>query len=317
MISRLRLYPVHVMLLAALWLLVVLSGCTKPAPPAASAVPPPPATAQVTDDTGRVVTFTTPPQRVVSCHNGFTEMLLALGAKERLVGVTKAADQIPEAAGITRVGSHAFPDVETVRSLQPDLLIATFGAAPKERFLALEQYGMKVLIFRPGTLEEVCSVMERLGTVLGLGTAAQTKVAELRSRIEAVRTAVAGKPPVKVFVEHSLTPLKGSGTSSIADDIVTIAGGVNVVKSRERLVPFSMEELVGADPDVYVISVGPMNAKEADPLKRKAFARLRAFRTRRVHQVGQNEITSAGPRCVDGVERVARLLHPEAFAQNP
>lgn len=302
-------------LLAVLLPWYLLTGCGKPppSPPAA----PPPATLQVTDDTGRTVEFATAPQRIISCHNGFTEMLLALGAKQRLVGVTKAAAQIPEAAGITRVGTHAFPDVETVRSLQPDLLIATIGVAPKERFLALEQYGMKVLIFRPGTLEEVCSVMERLGTVLALGPEAQTTVDKLRARIAAVRTAVAGKPPVKVFCEHSLTPLKGSGTSSIANDLITTAGGVNLVKARERLVPFSMEELVSADPDVYLISVGPMNPREAAPLQRKAFARLRAFRTQRVYQIEQNQLTSAGPRCVDGLERVAHLLHPEAFAKRP
>lgn len=267
----------------------------------------------IRDDVGRTVPFARSPRRVVSCYGGFTEMVMALGRGDRLVGVSRASTDPAVADRVARVGSHLNPSVEKVVSLRPDLLVATVGTAPKERFLAFERFGVPVLIFTPTTLEGTFATLQTLSRLLDAGEPGKVVVSELRERAARVAAAVAGRAPVKVFSEVRLQPLMGSGRYGVTDDLIRLARGVNVVRAEKKLIEISLEEVAAADPDVYVIEQGPMDPVGIGEGMRTELRFLRAFRTGRVHVADSQSVKRAGPRLVDGLEALARWLHPEAF----
>jgi len=269
---------------------------------------------KVTDDVGRTVEFAAPPKRIISCYGGFTEIVFFLGRGDRLVGVTRACKHPPAAAKIERIGTHLDPSTEKVVALRPDLLLATVGSTAKERFLGFERFGIKVLLFTPKTLEDVFSVMDRLSRVLMAEEKAIAAIAQLRRRVEVVRRAVKDRPRVRVFSEASVRPLVASGKSGVTDDVISLAGGENVITAPRKILKVGFEEIVAEDPDVYLIEVGPMNRYHADPSLRKRSQMLRAFRHNRAYEIDHYYIKRAGPRLVDGLEKLARRFHPHAFA---
>lgn len=269
---------------------------------------------KIVDDMGRTVQFTQPPQRIVSCYGGFTEMVFMLGAGDRLVGATRACNHPEAARAIPRIGTHLKPSTEKVVALRPDLLLAMVGSTGKERFLAFESFGIKVLVFAPKDLDGVFSVMSRLAEVLGGEREAVSAIAGLRRRTADVTKAVEGRPRVKVLAEAAYQPFMASGRWGVTNDLIRLAGGVNVVEANKKLVKVGLEEVVAADPDVYIVERGPMNRYAGDPLERKGFDVLKPFREKRVLIIDYYHVKRAGPRLMDGLEELARCLHPEAFA---
>ncbi len=270
---------------------------------------------KVTDDAGRTVEFAKPPRRIVSCYGGFTEMVFMLGAGNRLVGATRACNYPEAAKAIPRIGSHLKPSTEKIVALRPDLLLAMAGSTGKERFLAFESFGIKVLIFAPENLDGVFSVMDRLAQLLGGEREAMAAMAALRSRMAGVAKAVEGRPRVRVFAEAAYRPFMASGRWGVTNDLIRLAGGANVIEANKKLVKVGLEEVVAADPDVYIVERGPMNRYAGDPYTRKGFDVLRPFREKRVLVVDYYHVKRAGPRLIDGLEELARCLHPEAFKE--
>ena len=100
---------------------------------------------QVTDDLGRVVSISKPPQRIISLVPNLTEILYALGLGERVVAVCEYSDFPPAAAKKPLVGRHDRPSIEKVASFHPDLVLLGFGN-PKELAPALERTGITALL---------------------------------------------------------------------------------------------------------------------------------------------------------------------------
>jgi iron complex transport system substrate-binding protein len=99
----------------------------------------------------------------------------------------------------------------------------------------------------------------------------------------------------------------------MVNDIITRAGGVNIVESPQRLAPFGLEALLQADPEVYIIQQGPMNKSPEDIYSRPYFQELRAVKAKQVLVVDESLLSRPGPRSAAAVEQLARFLHPEAW----
>ena len=266
--------------------------------------------AQIEDDRGQVISLAAPPQRLVSLYGGLTEILMALGLKDRIVAHIQGDESL---SNIPTVGTHLQPNVEMILALKPDLVVQ--GGVPKgmPALKKLETEGVPVAMFAPQDFKGLFSLIQRLGVLTGKGEAAATLNRNLTERLAEVARRLQGARLVPVFFEVRYLNLLAAGRGSMVNDIITRAGGVNVVESPQRLAPFGLEALLQANPEVYIIQQGPMNKSPEDIYSRPYFQELRAVKARRVLVVDESLFSRPGPRSAEAVEQLARFLHPEVW----
>ncbi len=291
--------------LTPLLLLALLMGLALLPTPARGAL-------QVKDDRGQEISLAAPPQRIVSLYGGLTETLIALGLKDRLVAHIQGDESLPN---LPTVGTHLQPNVEMILALKPDLVVQ--GGVPKgmPALKKLEAEGVPVAMFAPQDFPGLYSLIQRLGALTGTGEAATALNHGLETRLAEVARRLKGARPVRVFFEVRHLNLLAAGRGSMVNDIITRAGGVNIVESPQRLAPFGLEALLQADPEIYIIQQGPMNKSPEDIYSRPYFQELRAVKARRVLVVEESLFSRPGPRSAAAVEQLARFLHPEAWGK--
>lgn len=267
---------------------------------------------QIQDDRGQTVALTSPPQRIISLYGGLTEVLAALGLAPRVVARTQGDDGLKD---IPTVGTHLQPNVEMILALRPELVVQ--GGVPKglPALKRLEAEGIPVAMFAPRDFPGLFSVIQRLGVLTGQSQAAATLVRAMQEKLEEVARRVAGQKPPRVFYEVRYHNLLAAGRGSIVNDIITRAGGENILKSPQKLAAFSLEALVQADPEVYIIQQGPMNRSPEDIYARPHFQELQAVNQGRVLVVEESLFSRPGPRSAEAVEQLARFLHPQAWGK--
>lgn len=270
----------------------------------------------VTDQTGRTVTLAAPPRRIVSLVPGVTEMLFAIGAEERLVGVTDFCD-FPAAARRKRsVGGMLAPSLETVVALQPDLVVATDSGNSDETRVQLERLRLPVYLVSPRGVADVFRTMEQLGALTGQGARAAEAVAGLERRVRTVVERVAARPRPRVLYVVWPEPLIVPGRGAAVSELIELAGGVSVTADAAEGYPrWSMEAAVAGAPELIVLARHGSGTGPVARDKWERFAGLPAIRAGRIHNVDGDLFHRFGPRVVDALEILARLVHPEAFAQ--
>jgi iron complex transport system substrate-binding protein len=268
--------------------------------------------ATVKDDRGATISLKTPPQRLISLYGGLTEILQTLGLGPRLVARILGDENVKEAP---IVGTHLQPNVEMILSLKPDLVVQ--GGVPKgmAALKKLETEHIPVAMFAPRDFPGLFSTIQRLGALTGQAAKASALNAAMEAKLKDVAQHVAGRPQLRVFFEVRCQNLLAAGQGSMVNDIINRAGGVNIVASPQRLVSYSLEALLQANPEVYIIQQGPMNRSPDDIYSRPYFQELWAVKNRRVLLVDESLFSRPGPRSADAVEQLARFLHPEAWSR--
>ncbi len=266
---------------------------------------------QIKDDLGQTVSLAAAPRRIVSLYGGLSETLMALGLGPRVVARTQGDDCLQE---IPTVGTHLQPNVEMILALRPDLVVQ--GGVPKglPALRRLEAQGIAVAMFAPRNFADLFSTIKRLGVLTGRDQAGADLVSDMEAKLAAVARRVAGRKPVRVFFEVRYLNLLAAGQGSLVNDIITRAGGVNILKSPQKLTAYNLEALIQEDPEVYIIQQGPMNRSPDDIYTRPYFQELQAVRQRRVLVVEESLFSRPGPRSTAAVEQLARFLHPDAYA---
>lgn len=261
----------------------------------------------VADDLGRQVWVARDPRRLISLAPSVTEILFALGLGDRVVGVTTYCDYPAEAASIEKVGDTQKPNLEKIISLKPDLVIISTASQLEEFVGNLERLGVPVYVNNPTNLGSLLDSIQRLGDAAGVPESAGGLVADLRSRITEVHSKVAGLPRPRVLLVLSSEPLITAGGGTFINDLIAEAGGESISADQKADYPqFSLETALARKPEVIFLQAG-------GPGLPKQLADSPAVRTGRVYQLDDNILLRPGPRIVDGLEQVARKLHPEAF----
>ncbi|WP_417347236.1 ABC transporter substrate-binding protein [Ferrimonas sp.] len=207
-------------------------------------------------------------ERVVLLAPAAGDLLQRLGQAHKVVGVTRANEDFPHAL---KVGSHIKPNLELVRSLNPDLIV--LGS---ERFFTSQMQslvGAKTLIYNPVTLDGVLDGVAELGEALECQPRADQLVAELSALRQQLRPVLTA--PGVIF-EVTEMPLTIAGQGNIVADIIGAAGGKLLAPSGRKLIKFSPEAVLMNRPDLYIYQVGPMNRSPSNPLSRPHYARLKA-----------------------------------------
>jgi len=271
----------------------------------------------VADMLGRPVTIPDAPMRVVSLAPSLTEIVFALGRGDWLVGVTDFCDYPPEARSKPRIGGPMTPDLERVVRLRPDLVLATADGNPRETLAQFARLHIPVFAVKPEGYAGILGSAEAVGRALRAEREAAALVQDIQGRVAAIRRAVAGRPRPRVLYLVWADPLIAAGPATYIHDLMEMAGGENVV--RERSVPYprlSWEEVVGAAPEVILVAShrdGPDRPSIGEAWR--GWQSVPAVRSGRIMAVPGDTIHRPGPRVVEGVERLARAIHPEVFAR--
>jgi iron complex transport system substrate-binding protein len=277
----------------------------------------------IKDDLGRP--FPLPartPERIVSMAPNVTEILFALGLGDRVAGVTRFCDYPPETRAIRKIGGLVDPNIEVIQSLDPDLVVA-FRGHPIRRVNRNGKLGLPVYVRDIGEgLEALFPLIAKIGRVTRSEDRAGELAARLRRSVEAVDTAlrpVRTRP--RVFVLLYGQGLWTCGGESYVDDLIDRAGGANVASSLpKKWVLYKRERILKDDPDVIFILArsGADFAAGRDWLMKKAgVGGVAAMRSGRIYELDENAASRFGPRLVDVLDRMARLLHPERFGERP
>jgi iron complex transport system substrate-binding protein len=297
--------------LAALLVAGAMGGCAKSGDPATDAPAGAAFPVTLTDDAGREVTIAARPQRIVSLAPANTEIVAALGAIRRLVGVTTYCDYPAEVAGIDTVGDFIQPNLEAIAALDPDLVLVTTGVQT-EVIAQLEALGASVVAIDPQSLEAVYDSISIVGVAIGESSSADALVESMQIQVENISEQVEAAP-VRCFLEIAQDPLFTVGSGTLLNDLIERAGGENVV-TEDGYVAYSVEQLVAADPEVYLATKGSMS-NPSDITGRPAYDSLTAVANDRVYLLDDNLVSRPGPRVVDGIRQIAEALHPDVFGK--
>jgi len=273
----------------------------------------------ITDGLGREIALEAPAARIVSLSPPVTEMLFAIGAGEQVVGRDTFSDYPQEALALPDVGGgFAEYDLETIVSLRPDLVIAGEIHTP-EMVQSLEDLDMTVFyLSNPADLEGTFAAIQTLGTLSDREEEANALVKSLRDRSEAVRNALQGiqEHPTVYYELDATDPAKPytPGPDTFYTALIEAAGGENIgAKLSGAWAQTNLELLLSEDPQFILLGDAMWGVTPESLAERPGWSELSAVREGRVLPFDDNLIARIGPRQVDGLEALARVLHPEAF----
>jgi len=261
------------------------------------------------------------PRRIVSLVPAVTEMLFAIGAGDAVVGISSFDRYPPEALERTRVGALVDPDVERMLSLKPDLVIV-YGTQG-DLIARLERAGVPMFNYEHAGLPDITATLRALGARVGYAGAADRLATEIEREIAAIRSRVAGRqrPSTAVIIGREPGGLRGIYASAgigFLHDMLEAAGGDDVFAdvARQNL-QVSVEILLARAPQV-IIEVHPPEGWTPERLTRErnlwqAFPGLPAVRNDRVYLIADDAVLVPGPRVVEGIRRMAEVIHPEAW----
>jgi iron complex transport system substrate-binding protein len=241
-------------------------------------------------------------------------MLFAMGAGDRIVGVSNFDRYPPETATKTKVGGLIDPDIERILSLKPDLVVV-YGTQTDLR-TQMERAHIAVFPYEHSGLADVTQTIRALGRRVGSEESAATLASRIDADIADVRRRVAGRPPPRTLLvfgrdTETLRGVYASGGIGFLHDMLEAAGGANVFAEVKRQnVQATTETILTRAPDV-IIEVA--SAGTPNPQAWNVLGTVPAVRNHRIYLLLGDEMVNPGPRVAQAIRRMALTLHPEAF----
>ena len=261
-------------------------------------------------------------RRIVSLVPSATEMLYAIGAGPRVVGVGSYDSYPPEVKALPRVGALLDPNVELILSLEPQLVVIYGSQTDLKQQLA--RAGIAVFEYRHAGLADVTTTIRALGQRTGTGARADEIAAAIDRGLEGIRLAVKDRPRPRTLLVFgrerlSLRGLYASGGIGFLNDMLQAAGGTNVFADvKVQAVQATTEQVLARRPDVVLEtralnSAWPSGDRQGELDVWQALGSIPAVRNKRVLFLFDDRIVIPGPRVVEGTKVMAMALHPEAF----
>ena len=263
---------------------------------------------QIKDDLGRIVTVPSRVERAVSLAPSITETIFAIGAGDKLVGVTTFCNYPPDASKIAKVGDTISPNMETIIALKPQVVFVSTASQIENFTWAMEKQGIAVFVSNPKTIEDVFADMRRLADLFGTTAAAAEKMNQMQARVMEVDEAVAGRSKQKVFLQISKEPLFTIGQDSFLTKLIERAGGESVTANVPSGYPkLSKETALALAPEVIILSDSEDNREPNE-----VFANSSAVRGGKVFKIDADIISRPGPRLIDALEKISEILSGSA-----
>ena len=274
----------------AVALCVLIAGCERqPQPAHAHGV-------SAVDDVGRRVTLSKPATRVVSLLPTVTDLIVALHQQSKLIARTDY-DFDSTLAKLPSIGGGLTPSVEWLVANKPDLVISWPDRGSRSLVNQMQTVGIPVFGVATDSIANTYAAIERIGSLLGCGAAADSLASSIRSQLDSVRNAVAHRKPVRVLYVVSVAPATVVGPHTFIDELIRIAGGTNVFEdSPKQYSEASLEEIIQRDPDVIIVAREEEFDAHAELARTAGWRDLRAVRAEHVYRVSANDFNRSGPK---------------------
>jgi iron complex transport system substrate-binding protein len=271
-------------------------------------------TVELVDGLGRTVSLSPVPQKIISLAPSNTEILFAIGAGQQVIGRDEFSDFPVEVKDIASVGgSMGKYSLEQISALHPDLILAA-EINTQEQVKSFEDLGLAVYyLSNPKDLEGLYQNIQIVGQLTGKVKESGELVASLQKRVKAVTDLRKSETaPVKVFYEmDGSEPSKPwtAGKGSYVDVLLTLAGGANVANDAgEGWIQYSQEALIVANPDVILLGDAAYGVTKESVTSRAGWGTLSAVMNNRIYTFDDNLVSRPGPRLIDALEQLSKLL---------
>lgn len=272
---------------------------------------------EIRDALGRVVVLAAPPQRLVTIFSSNTEFVASLGLAERIVGIEEYTRFPPEVVGKPKVGGRLGFSVDAVVAQRPDLVIVTPARQAANQLVEpLERIGVPVMVLLNRSVGEVLENIRLVGRATGVPERGNAVALLLQARLDQVARQVAGRAAPRIVM---VTGRVGNGMLLVArsdtytGEAMVMAGGRFAIAGRGAVAQVSPEAILASDPDVLLFA-GTKTALD-DLIRLPGWRDMRAVRDERAITVSRSEFLIPGARTIDGIERLARWLHPVQVQQ--
>lgn len=312
-------YKMKKLLVIAIAVIMILNlaGCAKPAVPQEPAaelqtVPAGEGKIEITDFKGRAIVLDKAPQKIVSLSPSNTEILFALGAGEKVVGVTSYCDYPEEAKKIEKVGTFDGPNMELIKKAQPDVVLA--GYIQEEAVAALENMGITVIVTEAESFEAIYKSIELIGKITETETKAEEIIEGMKTKIAEIQEKTKDKKKPSVFYVVWADPLTTAGSKTFINDVIKAAGGINVAEKVEGWANYSTEQLVKDNPEMLVAALHSTDngMNKEDLSKNQIFNKLECVKQGKVYvMTDDNVISRPGPRIVQAIEEMEQVFFGE------
>lgn len=264
---------------------------------------------EITDDLGRSVKLPLKVDRAVTLAPNLTEIVFAVGGGDKLVGNTSFCDYPEEAKKIQKVGDTMNPNLETIVALKPQVVFVSTASQIESFTKTLSTQNIAVFVTDPKSLDGIYKSIFQIGEILGKDEKAHEVVETLKKRVSEVETKTNTAKDVRVFVQISKDSLYTIGKDSFMTDLVARAGGISVTAELPTGYPkLSKETALALQPEAIILSESGDNL---DP--NEVFNNSPAVKNGKVFRISADLLSRPGPRLIDGLEQIARSLHPESF----
>ena len=266
------------------------------------------------DDAGHRIYLAKPPARIVSLAPSITEMLFSLGLDDQIVGVTEFCDYPVDAKSKAKVG-YANPNAETIIALRPDMVLAPKDFLRPDLQAKLEQLKISVFVLDAKTVEDIPLQIHTLGSMFEKTSVANEVTQQMRQRMAELRGKVERLPTKRVLYVLNSQPLISVGPGSFIHQMIGLAGGVNVAAQAGVAYPrLSMETVLKEDPEVLIFPSGQVETvPRSEQQQWRRWDSLSAVKQQQLHEVSSNLLNRPGPRVIEGLEQLVRVIHPELF----
>ncbi|HJJ98766.1 MAG TPA: ABC transporter substrate-binding protein [Methanocorpusculum sp.] len=271
----------------------------------------------LTDDYGNQITIDKEPQRIVSLAPANTEIIFALGLGDRAFGVTEYCNY-PEAATTKPIiGGYTTTNIERVVAQNPDLVLAYHGIG-EGTVSHLKQLGLTVMTMNSDSVAGTLHDIELIGKATGKTAEAEQLTKNMQKRIDTITAKLKGITTTPTAFHCVWTdPFWVSGGKTLQDEIITFAGGQNLFKEVEGWGIITTERLLTTDPDYIIVDSsmgeGRYDAHKDYIITKPCLHELTAVKNNHVYVVNADIIGRGGPRIIDCLEQLAKILHPEIF----
>jgi iron complex transport system substrate-binding protein len=277
------------------------------------------------------------PERIVSLAPSNTEILFAIGAGERVVGVTDYCNYPPnvpklvENDFITSIGGYCNPSIDLIKSLKPDLILASkyypsenrrkrCGYTCRKITERLRRLGFNILTLAPKSVDDILKNIVLIGKATGNNAEAELLTSNLRKKIDIITIKlknVTNNP--KVYFEAWSDPFMAAGSGNWISDLIKLAGGLNVFKtSTVQWLIISSKEIIELDPNImifpYIEDIQRFWGNFDEVKKRPEWIKIDAVRNNRLYEIQRDIISRPGPRIVEALEMMAKIVHPEILS---
>ena len=257
-------------------------------------------------------------ERIVSMAPNLTEILFALRLGDKIVGLTLHCDYPPAAVRKPKVGTFWQPNIEAVIAAKPDLVIALGFEQQRSFTERLKRVGYNCLAVNVETVSELFEAIGRIGMATGRQDEANQLASDIQKKLNELAALVGSRDKVRVLWVVQREPLRVAGRDTFINEIIELAGGENAMgQTVYKYPPIGAEQVIASG--AHVIIEPSMTKEDVSSQQESAirywnkFENLPAVMNKRIYVINGDIVSRPGPRLCEGVETVAKCLHPEIF----